>query len=55
MYFIGWKVIISALIIAALIIWSSICLKRHTIKELAGGILANIIAFIFSVIIVATL
>ena len=48
MYFIGWKVIIPALIIAALIIWSSICLKRHTIKELAGGILANIIAFIFS-------
>lgn len=54
-YFIGWKVIIPALIIAALIIWSSICLKRHTIKELAGGILVNIIAFIFSVIIVTTL
>ena len=32
----------------------SICLKRHTIKELAGGILVNIIAFIFSVIIVTT-
>lgn len=54
-YFFGWKVIIPSLIIAALIVWSSIYLKRHTIKELAGGILVNIIAFIFSVIIVTVL
>ena len=54
-YFFGWKVIIPSLIIAALIVWSSICLKRHTIKELAGGILVNIIAFILSVIIVTVL
>lgn len=54
-YFFGWKVIIPSLIIAALIVWSSICLKRHTIKELAGGILVNIIAFILSVIIITVL
>lgn len=54
-YFFGWKVIIPSLIIAALIVWSSIYLKRHTIKELAGGILVNIIAFILSVIIVTVL
>lgn len=54
-YFFGWKVIIPSLIIAALIVWSSIYLKRHTIKELAGGILVNINAFILSVIIVTVL
>lgn len=51
-YFLGWKFIIPALIIAALIVWASVYLKRHTIKELAGGILVNILAFIFSVIII---
>lgn len=54
-YFFGWKVIIPSLIIAALIVWSSIYLKRHTIKELAGGILVNINVFILSVIIVIVL
>ncbi len=54
-YFLGWKVIIPSLLIAALIIWSSLYLKRHTIKELAGEMLVNILAFIFSVIIVTVL
>lgn len=54
-YFLGWKVIIPALIIAVLIVWASVYLKRHTIKELAGGILVNILAFIFSVIIITVL
>lgn len=54
-YFLGWKVIIPSLLIAALIIWSSLYLKRHTIKELDGGMLVNILAFIFSVIIVTVL
>ena len=43
-YFLGRKVIIPALIIAVLIVWASVYLKRHTIKELAGGILVNILA-----------
>ena len=54
-YFWGRKVIIPALIIAVLIVWASVYLKRHTIKELAGGILVNILAFIFSVIIIIVL
>lgn len=54
-YFLGRKVIIPALIIAVLIVWASVYLKRHTIKELAGGILVNILAFIFSVIIIIVL
>ena len=54
-YFLGWKVIIPALIIAVLIVWASVYLKRHTIKELAGGILVNILAFIFSVRIIIVL
>lgn len=52
-YFFGWKVIVPSLLIASLIIWSSIYLKRHTIKELVGGILVNILAFTFSIIITA--
>lgn len=54
-YFLGWNVIIPSLLTAALIIWSSIYLKRHTIKELAGGMLVNLIAFTLSVIIVNVL
>lgn len=54
-YFLGWKVIIAVLIIAVLIVWASVYLKRHTIKELVGGILVNIIAFIFSIIIITVL
>lgn len=54
-YFLGWKVIAPVLIIAALIVWASLYLKRHTIKELAGGILVNILAFIISVIIITVL
>lgn len=51
-YFLGWKYIIATLIIAVFIVWASVYLKRHTIKELAGGILVNILAFVFSVIII---
>ena len=54
-YFLGWKVIAPVLIIAALIVWASLYLKRHTIKELAGGILVNILAFIISVMIITVL
>lgn len=54
-YFLGWKVIAPVLIIAALIVWASLYLKRHTIKELAGGILVNVLAFIISVMIITVL
>ncbi len=52
-YFFGWKVVIPSLIIASLIVWSSIFLKRHTAKELAGGIFVNVIAFTLSWIIIS--
>ncbi len=51
-YFLGWKVLIPALVIAVFIVWSSIYLKRHTIKELAAGMLVNILAFAVSIIII---
>ena len=51
-YFLGWKVLIPALVIAVFIVWSSIYLKRHTIKELAVGMLVNILAFAVSIIII---
>ena len=34
------------------IVWSSIYLKRHTIKELAAVMLVNILAFAVSIIII---
>ena len=34
------------------IVWSSIYLKRHTIKELAAGMLVNILAYAVSIIII---
>ena len=50
-YFFGWKVIIPCLVIAALIIWSSIYLKRHTAKEIVGGIVVCLLSFTLSLVI----
>lgn len=50
-YFFGWKVIIPCLVIAALIIWSSIYLKRHTVKEIVGGIVVCLLLFTLSLVI----
>lgn len=50
-YFFGWKVIIPCLVIAALIIWSSIYLKRHTVKEIVGGIVVCLLSFTLSLVI----
>lgn len=47
-YFIGWKVIIPAIFIAILIVWSSVYLRRHTIQELTGGMIVSIVAFIIA-------
>lgn len=51
-YFLGWKVIIPCLLIAALIIWSSIYLKRHTVKELTGGIVVCLFSFALSLFLI---
>lgn len=50
-YFFGWKVIIPCLVSAALIIWSSIYLKRHTVKEIVGGIVVCLLSFTLSLVI----
>ena len=47
-YFIGWKVIIPAIFIAILIVWSSVYLKRHTLQELTGGMIVSVVAFIIA-------
>ena len=54
-YFMGWKVIIPSLFIAILIVWSSVYLKRHTLKELAGGMIVNIFSFIISFTLITVL
>ncbi len=50
-YFFSWKVMIPCFVIAALIIWSSIYLKRHTAKELVGGIVVCLLSFALSLLI----
>ena len=51
-YFFGWKVFIPCLLVAALIIWSSIYLKRHTAKELIGGIVVCLFSFALSLFLI---
>ncbi|MDL2249730.1 hypothetical protein [Ohessyouella blattaphilus] len=47
-YFVGVKTIIPCLLVAALIIWASLSLKRHTAKELLGGISVCVVSFILA-------
>ncbi|MCF0228150.1 MAG: hypothetical protein HUJ76_00465 [Parasporobacterium sp.] len=54
-YSIGWKTLIPTLIIAALIAWSSVYLKRHTLKELGTGCLVFFIAFGISFLLISVL
>lgn len=51
-YFLGWKVTVPCLLIAVLIIWSSVYLKRHTAKELAGGIVVCLCSFALSLFLI---
>lgn len=51
-YFLGWKVFIPCLLVAALIIWSSVYLKRHTAKELIGGIVVCLLSFALSLFLI---
>lgn len=50
LYFMGGKFIIPIVIIASAVIWSSLTLKRHTLPQLIGGIIACILAFTISII-----
>jgi hypothetical protein len=51
-YFIGWEVTLPCVAIAALIIWSSLLLKRHTKSELAGGITVCLVSFVISFMVI---
>lgn len=50
LYFMGGKFIIPIVIIASAVIWSSLTLKRHTLPQLIGGIIACILTFTISII-----
>lgn len=47
-YFLEKKCILPCIMAAGLIVWSSLVLKRHTCRELAGGAVACMIAFAVS-------
>lgn len=44
-YFIGWKCIIPCCAVFLLIVWASLTLKRHTLKDLTMGCITCLIAF----------
>lgn len=48
-YYIGWIYLPISLIVAAAVIWSSLYLKRHTVKDLILGIIVCLAAFACSV------
>lgn len=49
-YFIGVKTILPCILIAALVVWSSLQLKRHTVKELTMGAVSCLIAFLVAML-----
>jgi len=48
-YFIGWKSILPCILIAVCVVWASLKLKRHTIKELSMGALTCILSFLAAI------
>lgn len=48
-HFFSWMMAIPCILMAVIIAWSSIYLKRHTIKELAGGIVTCLLAYGLSI------
>ena len=54
-YFINWKCILPGLLIAALVVWSSLLLKRHSVRDLLSGSLVYITAFCLSLLIMHSL
>ncbi|MDO5425913.1 MAG: hypothetical protein Q4F41_19610 [Eubacteriales bacterium] len=54
-YFLGWKMAVPCVLVAALVIWSSLVLKRHTKQELTGGILVCAVSFLLSLALVSIL
>lgn len=51
-YFVSWKAILPCVLFCALVIWSSLALKRHTMQELAGGIIVCAISFALSLLLI---
>lgn len=51
-YFIDWKLCFPCVLIALLIVWSSLYLKRHTKKDLAMGSIVCILSFLISYLII---
>ena len=47
-YFVGWKSIFPCIILACLIVWASLFLKRHTKGQLLLGSLCCLIAFLIT-------
>lgn len=50
-YFVGYQVILPCVAAAALILWSSLYMKRHTAKELLGGMGVCVVAFTLAMLV----
>lgn len=54
-YFIGARAILPCIVIFALIIWSSLVLKRHTPKDLTFGAAVSILSFLINYLMITML
>lgn len=52
-YFADWRFAIPGIIFAIAVCWSSIYLKRHTLPQLAGGMIAAIASFAIAISLIA--
>ena len=48
-YWVDWKVIFLFLIYSVLVFWSSLYLKRHTVKDLIIGVVIGLSSFVISI------
>lgn len=48
-YFIGFKLVVPCILIYIGVVWSSLTLKRHTIRELFMGTVVTVVAFVLSI------
>ncbi|MGN0326199.1 MAG: hypothetical protein ACI4DW_07795 [Lachnospiraceae bacterium] len=51
-YFVGVRMLLPCILVSVLIIWASVFLKRHTIKEIIGGIVVCLVSFVISYLMV---
>lgn len=53
-HFAGWRMLPPCLAVAGLVVWSSLSLKRHTVRELLSGAVCSVAAFLGAMVCMGT-